>query len=83
MKGNYPSSMLNEVMWIKYHIEEHEWQVIGAITLVSLINDKIMKFFHEEPTNEVEIICLHRKLYEKYDDDLNKNATLGFEKIKL
>jgi hypothetical protein len=51
--------------------------------LVSLINDKIMKFFLEEPTKEAEIIGLHRKLLEKYDDDLNKNATLGFEKIKL
>ena len=42
-----------------------------------------MKFVHEEPTKEVEIIGLHRKLQEKYDDDLNKNSTLGFEKIKL
>jgi hypothetical protein len=33
-----------------------------AITLVSLINDKIMKFVHEEPTKEAEIIGLHRKL---------------------
>jgi hypothetical protein len=42
-----------------------------------------MKIFHEEPTKEVEIIGLHMKLLEKYDDDLNKNATLGFEKKNI